>query len=180
MNWAIINGEKQTGATMFYIDEGIDSGDVIAQKAINIGINDDAYSVGNRIESLYADLLTENYFNIVCGTVNRLPQNHKDATYTCKRTPEDGLIDWGKSSFQIYNLVRGLVSPYPNAFSYIDGKKVNIVDASLAVQMVYSGRIVGRVIRLLDDWVEVLTGDGSLLIKPDCKVKSIKTTFRSC
>ena len=179
MNWAIINGETKTGATMFYIDEEIDSGAIIAQKEVTIGILDDAKTVEIKISNLYVELLTEWLPNISGGTVVGIPQDHSQATYTCKRTPMDGLIDWERSSIEIYNLVRGLVYPYPAAYSYIEDFECPILQARFEhEQKNYVGRVPGRVVCILkDNWVEVLTGDGSILVKPVKVVRSIKATF---
>ncbi|KKN79326.1 hypothetical protein LCGC14_0341080 [marine sediment metagenome] len=181
MNWAIINGETQGGATMFYIADEIDSGDIITQKSIYIDLLDTAESLEKMIAGLYSDMLERALPFIKSGEVIRRPQDHRKATYTCKRIPEDGLIDWNKSAWEVYNLIRGLSYPYPNAFSYNNGRKVKIREASLKIDgRNYVGRVPGRVVNLQGEWVEVLTGDGSLLVKPDCRVKSIKVTFGNC
>ena len=180
MNWAIINGEKQTGATMFFIADEIDSGDIIAQGRRRIGVLDTAETLEREFADFYGVMLESTLPLIKSGNVKRIPQDHSKATYTCKRIPDDGLIDWSQSSMQIYNLIRGLSYPYPNAFSYIDGQKVFIKEARLIESKKYVGRILGRVININGEWVEVLTGDGSLIVKADGWGKSIKTTFRSC
>ncbi len=83
------------------------------------------------------------------------------------------------STVKIYNLIRRIIITHiPMTFSYIDGSKVCIGEAKLIESKDYVGGIVGRVVSIQGEWVEVLTGDGSLLVKPDCEVKSIKTTFR--
>ncbi len=180
MNWAIINGEKQTGVTMFYIAEEVDSGDIIQQGRVRIGILDNAEILEKKIIEGYAMMLGATLPLIESGKVKSKPQVHSKATYTCKRIPDDGLIDWKQSTVRIYNLIRGLSYPYPNAFSYIGGRKVCIRETRLVLEPKnYVGRITGRVVSIEGEWVEVLTGDGSLLVKPDREVKSIKTTFRS-
>lgn len=193
MNWAIINGETETGVTMFFIDEDIDSGDIISYRVVDINMSDTAKTLEEKLSSLYIELLEENLPFIEEG-IHGLPQDHSKATYTCKRVPEDGLIDWGKPSLQIHNLVRGLTYPYPGAFSYVDGSKVYIWKTRLeTVHKNYVGKVCGRVVNILDGLgVEVLTGDGSLIVedvgfegdsrvfKADKVFGSIKKTFRCC
>lgn len=188
MNWAIINGEEKTGATMFYIADDIDSGDIIAQKQIYIHENDTAKTLEQDITKLYLDMLEENLIYIA-DKPRTYPQDHSQATYTCKRIPEDGLIDWTKSSWEIYNLIRGLSYPYPNAFTYLDGTRVYIKKASLVSNPKnYAGRVCGRVVNIIKGkGVEVLTGDGSIIIEKinninsdwdaDKYIGSIKDTF---
>lgn len=83
MNWAIINGEKKTGATMFYIAEEVDAGDIIAQKEVNIDILDDARTLDKKITSLYIELLVENLPLLATGKAPRIPQEHSQARIYC-------------------------------------------------------------------------------------------------
>jgi methionyl-tRNA formyltransferase len=195
MNWAIINGETKTGATMFYIADEIDNGDIIAQKSINITEEDDVKTLDGKITQLYLMLLEGNLFrvesiNILTGRIGK-PQNHSEATYCCKRIPEDGLIDWNKSAAKIHNLIRGLTYPYPCAYSYLNGQKIMILKSTLVdCNKNYVGYICGRVTEIMKGkGVKVLTGDGEIIIEKimwdnkivvtDEVVKSIKATFRS-
>lgn len=193
-NWAIINGETKTGATMFYIDEGIDSGDIIGQAEIPITLDDDAKTVETKVTSAYVGLL-ETYLPLIkADRVNRKPQDGRQATYTCKRIPEDGLIDWGKSTRKILNLIRGTTDPYPGAFTYLHDNnklcKLMIWKASLDGEWKdYVGRIHGRVVDIIKGrGVVALTGGGTILIeevsigngdhvRADEIIKSIKITL---
>lgn len=188
MNWAIINGEKETGATMFYIADDIDSGDIIEQKSLKIGINDTAKTIESEITNIYLQMLKTTLPLIEKNLIYKSNQKHYLATYTCKRVPEDGLIDWTKSSWEIYNLIRGLSYPYPNAFTYLNGYELKILKAKLGENKPYIGRICGRVINIIKGvGVEVLTGDGSIIIeqvkdnngefRADEHITSIKDTF---
>jgi len=196
MNWAIINGETKTGATMFYIDEGIDSGDIIGQAEIPITEYDDAKDVETKVTKAYIGLL-ETYLPLIkADRVNRKPQDQRQATYCCKRIPDDGLVDWSKTTRQILNLIRGLAEPYPCAFTYMEPAKLYenklfVLKASLDTEWNnYVGRIPGRVVGIVKGTgVCVLTGDGTLIIKEvgingkhmraDDVIKSVKTTLKS-
>ena len=130
-NWSIINGESETGVTVHFVNEGVDTGDIIVQDKVEIEPNDtimDVYWKGLR---LWPKLLLKALDNIKAG-VQSIPQNHTDATYFGKRYPEDGWIDWTKSNKEIFNLIRALTKPYPNAFTYYNGEKILILEASLS------------------------------------------------
>jgi len=184
MNWAIINGEQRTGVTMFYIAEEIDAGEIIAQKAIDIDIMDNAKIVDRKITSLYTELLEENLPLIAGAKAPRMPQDHSQATYTCKRTPEDGLIQWAKPAHQIYNLIRALTDPYPGAFTFVKRgshtEKLYIWSAALDNEnRNYVGCIPGRVIEILNGkGVKVLTGNGTLIVE-DVQLESLETKVRA-
>lgn len=169
LNWAIINGEEKTGVTLFIINDGeVDSGDIILQKEVAIGKEENIVDVYNKIISATIDSYIEiiNKY-IVSGTLSTIKQNEQDATYTCKRVPKDGYIDWNKTSGEVYNLIRALVYPYSGAFFFYNGNKYEVRDASIGPQnhKIFSGNIPGRVISILEDGVEVLCKKGTILIK---------------
>lgn len=129
--WAIINGEKQTGVTLFYFDDGVDSGDIIAQRAFEITRDDTIKTVYEKATEASVEILREYIPKIRCGTAPRIPQNHAEATHFPQRKPEDGLIDWSKSPEEIRNFIRAQTRPYPGAFTYMNGKKVILWDAEV-------------------------------------------------
>lgn len=165
VNWAIINGEKETGVTLFHLSDGIDDGDIISQKAVPIYDDSDVNDVIELCLVQFRQMLLEEIENFKKGIIKRIPQNHQEATYTCSRTPEDGYIDWNKSTWEIYNLIRAITYPFPGAFSYLNGKKFIIWKAKPIDLGAYVGRIPGRVVKIIKDkGVCVLTGDGALLV----------------
>lgn len=175
VNWAVINGEKETGVTLFHLAQGVDSGDIIDQKVVKIGLNDTAWDVYKKTAKASLEIL-ENYLkNLQNGTVKTRKQNQKDATYTAARTPEDGLISWSWNTEKIYNLIRGLSSPYPGAFTFYKNQKIIIQKASI-IQNPHNfvGRIPGRIASIGERFVDVITGDSLLRIEeieaPDGKV----------
>lgn len=129
--WAIINGEKTTGVTFFHFADGVDNGDIIAQKAFEF--DDDATIADLVIKAEQASLaiLRECLPRIAAGTAPRLQQNEADATYFPQRSPEDGLIDWTWDAKRIKDFIRAQTKPYPGAFTFIGGKKVTIWDADI-------------------------------------------------
>lgn len=165
--WAIVNGEERTGATLFEIAEGVDEGAIVAQQAVPISRDDTIAAVMEHVTEAYLSLLEQNLGNLLSGTAVRVPQDHALATYTCKRVPEDNLLDWRGSTEQIYNLIRASSAPYPGAFTYLEGKKVQIWAARRLsrAEKRYVGRVPGRVVEVWrDEGAVVLTGDGALLI----------------
>ncbi len=166
MNWAIINGETQTGVTLFYIDQGMDSGPIVDQEAIDITLDDTAKTVDERLITLYERILIKNLPALAAGKVKSVAQDETKATYTCKRTPEDGLINWHHSALQIHNLVRGLTHPFPGAYTTFKGKRLFILATELPeIQPNYVGVVPGRIIKKQSSIIEVLTGQGILRIK---------------
>ncbi len=124
--WSIINNEKYTGISAHFIVEGCDEGDVIFQKKILI----DEQVTGAKLLSTYQEEYPE-IINIVLemiseNKVNRLTQNHFEATIFPKRSPEDGVIEWSWQKERIYNWIRALSYPYPGAFSYYMNEKIII------------------------------------------------------
>jgi len=168
VQWAIINGESETGVTLFKIgNDEIDSGDVILQKKIKILKNDTSFDV---IEKL-SDFSVEMYLQFIkSAEKNQIvckKQNNSLATYCCKRIPGDGRIDWSKTSLEIHNLIRALANPFPGAFCYLDNKCFHITKAELGKDnnKKFAGRIIGRVIKIFNDGIEVLCGEGTIFLK---------------
>lgn len=188
INWAIINGEKETGVTMFYLNKNMDEGDIIAQVKFTINKNDTAYTIYKKTIEITLQLLNENFKKIVTNKAPRKKQNNANATYTCLRTPEDGRIDWRKSAYEIHDFVRAAAFPYPGAFCFLENKKIGIEKTEISLQKNWGGSIPGRVISIdKERGIEVLCGSGSLFIKaikvskkivnPASYITSIKQTL---
>ena len=163
MNWAIINGESETGVTLFHIAEGVDCGPIVDQMATSIEIHDTAKTVDEKIIKLYEEIIIKNLPSLAAGKVKSVPQDETRATYTCKRTPEDGEINWQQTALQIYNLIRGLTHPFPGAYTTLRGKRIVIWNAELPEKAdIYVGNIPGRILGKRSGAIEVLTGKGVL------------------
>jgi methionyl-tRNA formyltransferase len=165
--WALINGEKQTGVSLFAISEGVDAGDIVDQRAVPIGPDSTIAEVMQQVTQTYIEMLETNIQPLIAGTAPRHPQDHSRATFTCKRTPQDNEIDWTLSTDTIYNLIRASGAPYPGAYTYLNGKKLMVWSAArLDSPQRYLGSIPGRVVEVRP-WSGsvVLTGDGSLLLR---------------
>ena len=134
INWAILNGETRLGLTAHFVDEGIDSGEIIEQVSYELRDDEDVGDALNILYPLYISL-TENilaYFQ--SGTVPRTLQDQGRATVFPARRPEDGVIDWKQSARSIFNLVRAVAAPYPGAFTTINGRRVTVWKARIAAE----------------------------------------------
>ena len=121
INWAIINGEKETGITIMQMDEGLDTGSILLQKGIEITKEDTAGALSNKLSKIGAELLIEGLNAIEKGEIKPIPQDNSMASYAPMLKKEDGQIDWTKGAEDIYNMVRGM-DPWPGAFTYYKGE----------------------------------------------------------
>lgn len=126
VNWALIRGERETGPTLFYFDEGCDTGDIVDQRPFLITPADDAATVRDRIADESVAMLRDNLPLLAAGTAPRRPQDDADATFGPQRRPDDGLIDWDSPTRAVVDWVRGLTRPYPGAFTVLDGERIAV------------------------------------------------------
>lgn len=129
--WAIINGENKTGLTFFYLDSGIDNGDIIAQHEIEINNNDYIKDILAKVNHTALNILTEYLPLLAAGNSPRIKQDESLATYFPQRKPEDGEINWSWDVKKIKDFIRAQSKPYPGAFTIINGKKITIWDADI-------------------------------------------------
>jgi methionyl-tRNA formyltransferase len=130
VNWAIINGERQTGNTLMFLDEGVDTGDILAQRAFPIEDDDTCATVYEKVARSEDEMIREVMPLIHDGRMPRRPQDHAVATVMPRRRPEDGVVDWTRTTKQLHDWVRALTHPYPGAFTTLAGRRVWIWKAS--------------------------------------------------
>jgi methionyl-tRNA formyltransferase len=165
VNWAIINGETVTGNTMITLEPEADTGDIVAQRAIPITDEDDCNTIYQKVGQTEVEMLEEILPMMRRGLLPRKKQDDSQATVMPKRRPEDGLIDWRRSSREIYNWVRALTDPYPGAFSFLNGEKIWIWTAGTDGEPIASqSHRPGEVILDRQGWPWVATADGWLRI----------------
>ncbi len=167
LNWAIINGEKESGVTMILINEGeVDSGDITLQDKIKILGSDYAIDVYEKIVLLTIELFLKFIRLYLDKKIRLQKQDESMATYCCKRIPADGKINWNNSSDDVYNLIRGIAHPYPGAFCEYEEEKYHIRKANIGIQnnKEFMGGIPGRVVKIYDDGIEVLCKEGTIKI----------------
>lgn len=127
VNWAIIHGETQTGATLHYMTDRPDDGDIVAQVAVPILPDDTGKEVFNKV-TVAAELALDGALPaLLTGTAPRLLQDSSQATYYGGRKPEDGVIDWSRAAAGIHNLVRAVAPPYPGARTRLRGRPARVL-----------------------------------------------------
>ena len=170
VNWAIIRGEKETGNTLMWLSEGVDSGEIIDQRRISISAYDTCATIYKQVALTNRDM--------VLGLLEQLgqnqrpgrPQEHSDEELLPRRRPRDGEIDWTQSSTDIYNLIRALARPYPGAFGMLNGRRCMIWEAAVLPQSIGTdclpGTILGPVYSPSPDACGqiVACGDGAIIL----------------
>jgi methionyl-tRNA formyltransferase len=131
IQWAIANGETQTGVTIMQIDAGLDTGDMLLKASVPIAEDETAPELSTRLASLGAGLLIEALQQISTQSVRREKQNEAEATYAPVLKKEDGLIDWSRPARQIYNRLRGF-APWPGAYTTFRGYQLLVLSARVA------------------------------------------------
>ena len=127
VNWAIIRGETETGATLHYMTEKPDNGDIVAQQAVPILPNDTAHEVFQKV-TVAAEMALNNVLPaLLAGKAQAKKQDLSTGAYFGGRKAEDGVIDWSLSALEIHNLVRAVAPPYPGATTQIMGKPMRIL-----------------------------------------------------
>ncbi|MFA4819935.1 MAG: methionyl-tRNA formyltransferase [Candidatus Aenigmatarchaeota archaeon] len=163
LNWALIRGDRKTGVTLFYLAERPDDGDIIAQKEFDIDDRDDISTLHSKSDIASAELVLENIDDIRNDTVRRIKQDPNEVTYTTRRKPDDGVIDWNAGSRQIYNWIRAQTHPFPGAFTFWKKKKLYVWQAQVDDK---ANCKPGEIFEIENKkGIFVMTKDGLLLIK---------------
>lgn len=146
--WAIIEGERETGVTLFRFDDGVDDGDIIAQKSFFIEESDSINEVYKKAISASKEILIEVFRNF--SEVKFKKQDKSKIKIYPQRKPEDGLLDWDKTCEEIYNFIRAQTKPYPCAFSYIRDYKLKFIRAR-KTKIPSDKYTPGEVVSILDE-----------------------------
>lgn len=166
VNWALINGEREIGLTAHYVNEGIDTGDIILQRTLPIAWTDGYGDLLDRVVAVFPDLVADTVSAIAKGDVERQPQSHRIGTYFSKRQNGDEWLDWSDSSRNLYNKIRGISHPGPGARTVLDGQIVIVwrafYDPAWPTYIATPGQVVGL---HPNEGVVVKTGDSTLLIQ---------------
>lgn len=169
---AIINGEQKTGITIMYMDEHMDTGDIISYRDVLIDNNDTVGDLHDKLSIIGKELLLETIPKIINKTADRIAQNEDNATYAPIIKREDELIDFNKTSLDIYNQIRGL-NPFPVAYATLDGKIIKIYSSKIK-DNIYTSKKNGEIVRVYDDGIGISTSDSEIIlleIKPEGKRK---------
>jgi len=125
LNWAIIHGETRTGLTTIRIDAGLDSGPILLQCALDIGADEAAPELAQRMAEAGAPLVVESLRKLERGEIVPVPQDHTQATFAPLLRKEHGRIQWSLAAYQVYNRIRGL-EPWPGAFTTFRGQLCHV------------------------------------------------------
>lgn len=161
MQWAIINGEKETGITTMYMAKGLDTGDMIEKVVIPIAPKETGETLHDKLSAAGGTLILSTLDKLEAGTAVRIPQNDEESSYAGMLTKELGEIDWTRSAVSIERLIRGLNS-WPSAYTHMNGKTLKIWDADAVEDQGVAAP--GTVTDVKKDCFYVQTGDGLLKV----------------
>ncbi|HOV86315.1 MAG TPA: methionyl-tRNA formyltransferase [Syntrophobacteraceae bacterium] len=164
INWAILHGERELGLTVHFVDEGMDTGDIIEQVPFFLSENQDVGDALCILYPLYGEITRRVIAHFRKGKVPRRPQDHRRATVFPRRTPEDGLIQWEQRAERIRDLVRAVAPPYPGAFSFCHGRKIRILSAAVRSEEGVHGE-PGSILSLDSTGPVVCAGTGTVWIR---------------
>jgi methionyl-tRNA formyltransferase len=169
VNWAMINGDENTGVTTMFIEEELDSGPILLQRETQIGEIETAPQLMGRLAVMGAELLGETLAQL--DEITPRPQHHRDATFAPMLSKENGLIDWSHSAFAIERSIRGL-QPWPNAYTHHQTHRL-IVWRAKAAHSETSNGVPGEVVAARGDDLTVKCGDDTMLrlieVQPEAK-----------
>lgn len=160
INWAILNGEDETGVTIMYMAEGMDTGDILTQAKTPIGLNENAAQLFVRLADIGAGLLVETVAALEAGKVSPVPQDSARASYAPMLSKEQSPLDWTRSARQLNDHVRGLY-PWPSALMVLDGIRCKVLQTALAGES--GGKTPGTVLQADKKGLRVACGDGQAL-----------------
>ena len=162
MQWAIINGEKETGVTIMYMDKGMDTGDMLAKVVVPLDAKETGESLHDKLSVAGGPALLKVLDEIEAGTAVRTPQNDQDSTYAGMLTKDLGHIDWRADAVSIERLIRGLNS-WPSAYTHYSDRTLKIWSADVTTET--SQAEPGTVTAVSRDSMVIACGSGSLILR---------------
>lgn len=172
--WQILLGVQETKCSLFFIDEGIDSGDILGQEPYLIEDNDYASDVLKKCHVAFKKLIAKTLPELVKGEIEPIRQNEDEATYLLKRSPEDGRINWSQPSEKIQRLIRAVSKPYPGAFSEYEGNaKIIFWKADFIENYTYIG-LPGQIAKITSEFMDIVCVDGLLRVYKYENVDNVK------
>lgn len=169
---AILNGDMKTGITIMYMDEHMDTGDIIQSEEVLIEKDDTVGTLHDKLSVMGKELLLNVLNKYKDGNFPHVRQDDSEATYAPIIKREDELVDFNKTSLEIYNKIRGL-NPFPVAYAILDGKVMKLYSSSIK-DNVYTSKRNGEIVRVYSDGIGVSTKDSEIVIteiKPEGKRK---------
>ena len=159
VNWAILHGETQTGATLHIMEAKPDAGDIVGQSAVSIGPDETATDVFSKVSEAAVAVIHEVLPNLIKGNVPRKPNELQKGSYFGGRKPADGQIHWDQKAIQVHNLVRAVAPPYPGAFTDYQGQTMTVARTSLKGPLPANLDLSVQGIQVVDNRVFGICGD---------------------
>ena len=175
---AIMDGYHKTGITIMYMDEAMDSGDIISQRETEITDYDTMESLHDRLSVMGKELLLDTLPSIIDGTAKRVVQKNDEVTYAYNIKREEEYLDFSKTSLELFNQIRGL-SPFPGCSCVIDDKEFKVYMARIE-KIDTSKNTSGQILHIYKDGIGIATGDYELVlldIKPFGKKRMLASSF---
>jgi methionyl-tRNA formyltransferase len=165
LNWALINGETEIGVTAHFMDDGIDTGDIVLQRTLPVGWTDTYGDLLDRVVALVPGLAVEALDRLASGTAELTVQRHQLGTYFGGRTEGDEWLDWSEDSVTLHNKIRAITHPGPGARTELDGRQVTIWRAYFDPAWPRYRAIPGQVVGHTAEGALVKTGDSTIRIE---------------
>lgn len=159
--WTILTRQTEAGSTFFWLDDGIDTGDILLQRRVPLSPEETARSLYDKQLAVIRALLPDAIRQLATGSPERMKQSESEASYCALRTPEDGLIDWRDCAEDVLVLIRAVGEPYPGAFTYSQGAKLLARRARRFPKGERFIGMAGQIQLLTDDGFVVRCGDGA-------------------
>lgn len=163
IQWAVIDGEKESGVTIMQMDEGLDTGDMLAKAIIPLDEKETGGSLFDKLSEAGGRLCVETLAKLEKGEITPEKQGESPTAYASMLDKKMGNIDWNKSAVVIERLVRGL-NPWPSAYTHLDGKTLKIWACDVLPQSASKGES-GEILEVTKDAIHVQTGDGILVLR---------------
>lgn len=178
INWAILNGEDETGVTIQYMAEGVDTGDILAQAKTPVGPDENAAQLYDRLAQMGAGLLTQVVGQLGRGDSRPVPQDDSQSSHAPMLSRELSPMDWGRTARQLHDQVRGLY-PWPAATAVLDGVRCKVLRTALVEET--TGKAAGTVLQADKRGLRVACGGGGVIelleLQPDGKKAMAATAF---
>ena len=163
IQWAVIDGEKESGVTIMQMDEGLDTGDMLAKAIVPLDEKETGGSLFDKLSEAGGRLCVETLAKLENGEITPEKQGESPTAYASMLDKKMGSIDWNKSAVVIERLVRGL-NPWPSAYTHLDGKTLKIWACDVLPQSASKGES-GEILEVTKDAIHVQTGDGILVLR---------------
>jgi methionyl-tRNA formyltransferase len=163
IQWAIINGDQVAGITTMYTDVGMDTGDMLVKREIEITGDMTSGELHDIMAAAGAGVLKETLERLQAGTLVGIPQPHEQATHAPMMEKETGHIDWSRDAQAVHNLVRG-TDPWPGAFTFYRGERMRIWKTAVSTQSI-KGKIPGTICTVDREGVLVVCGTGAVIVR---------------